>query len=180
MQSTKAMARGAALCVFMAGAGLGAAHAQNLDLFKVALCDPPYTMDLGQTVYDQLEKSGKPETRSMVAFYKLPSPLQRDGFVAKEAMVTQDFLGLAIDGQRAEELAARYKLKATKTLGATKSFERALPAEQQPEPSLFGPGKVSIVARESAAMPGQTLFGCEFVTDANRKAMDELLKDMKK
>lgn len=51
---------------------------------------------------------------------------------------------------------------------ATKGFARALPAAQQPLPDL---GTVSVVARESAALPGKTLLVCELVSHADARAL---------
>ncbi|MGT2493476.1 GNAT family N-acetyltransferase [Cupriavidus basilensis] len=80
-------------------------------------------------------------------------------------------VGVLVQGQQAEALAARYQLKQeTSTLlgTATKGFARALPAAQQPLPGL---GTVSIVARESAALPGKTLLICELVSHQDAQAL---------
>ncbi|MGO7778487.1 hypothetical protein ACC741_39155, partial [Rhizobium johnstonii] len=72
------------------------------------------------------------------------------------------------EGERADDLAAKYGLKAETTdlLGtSTNGYSLELPADLQPEPGMAGPGKVSIIARQGNALPGKTLLACEFVQE---------------
>jgi hypothetical protein len=102
------------------------------------------------------------------AIYKLPNQIDRDGFKSTEVFFASNAVGVLIEGERADDLAAKYGLKpeTSDLLGtATKGYSRELPADLQPEPGMAGPGKVSIVARQGNALPGKTLLACEFVQE---------------
>lgn len=137
--------------------------------YDAALCNPPYSMTSATAVYDAAEKLAKPDTSSLgAAIYKIPHSIGRDGFESDEVFFANGAVGVLIKGQRADELAAKYKLKPeTSDLMGTssKSYTRALSAGLQPPEGLAGPGKVSIVAREGGTLGGKTLLACEFVAD---------------
>ncbi|GAB7548374.1 hypothetical protein [Cupriavidus sp. CuC1] len=140
--------------------------------FDAALCKPPYTTKSATAIYDAAEKLAKADMSKLgAAIYKLPRPIGKDGFDSDEVVFAGTSVGVLVQGQQADALAARYQLKpeASTLLGtATKGFARALPAGQQPKPDL---GTVSIVARESAALPGKTLLICEFVSHTDAQAL---------
>jgi len=137
-----------------------------------ALCSPPYTMQSATELYDAAEKLTKPDTSLLTAYvYKLPSDIGRDGFKTSEVVFAGSSVGVLIEGARADDLAARYQLQPEKSsiLGtSTKGFARALADAEQPTAEM---GIVSIVARESDAIPGKTLLACEFVSHADLEAL---------
>lgn len=140
-----------------------------------ALCNPPYTMQSATELYDAAEKLTKPDTSLLTAYvYKLPSDIGRDGFKTSEVVFAGSSVGVLIEGAQADELAARYQLEPEKSsiLGtSTKGYARALPDAEQPTAEM---GIVSIVARESDAIPGKTLLACEFVSHADLEALKSL------
>ncbi|WNJ89350.1 hypothetical protein [Bosea sp. 685] len=156
----------AAIAVLQAGSTL--AFAANATFYDAALCKPPYSLTSSTKIYEAAEKLAKPDTSSMgAAIYKIPQ-IGRDGFESDEVFFANGAVGVLIKGLRADELAAKYKLKREKPdlLGASsKGYARPLAKTLQPPAGLAGPGKVSIVARESDALPGKTLLACEFVAD---------------
>jgi len=148
---------------------LQAAHAAAEPFYDAALCKPPYTMASATALYDAAEKLAQPD-KSYV--YKLPQALGQDGFKSNEVVFAGTSVGVLIQGQQAEALAQRYQLQRERSnlLGAaSKGYARALPAAEQPQPEA---GTVSIVARESASLPGKTLLACEFVSKADQAALD--------
>ncbi|WP_416048804.1 hypothetical protein [Cupriavidus basilensis] len=152
--------------------GAAAAADASKAFFDAALCKPPYTTKSATALYEAAEKLAKPDlSRLGAAIYKLPQPIGQDGFQSDEVVFAGTSAGVLVQGLQAEALAARYQLKQEPStlLGtATKGFARALPAAQQPLPDL---GTVSIVARESAALPGKTLLICELVSHADARAL---------
>lgn len=157
----------AALQIFQAE-NLMAASA-NAKFFDAALCKPPYTMTSATEIYDAVEALAKPDTSSLgAAIYKIPTEIGRDGFKSTEVFFASNAVGILVEGQRADDLAKKYGLKpeTSDLLGtSTKGYARELPADQQPEPGLAGPGKVSIAARQGDAFKGKTLLACEFAQD---------------
>lgn len=155
-----------ALATFQAEHALAAAHDK---FFDAALCKPPYTITSATEIYEAAEALAKPDTSSLgAAIYKLPDQIGRDGFKSSEVFFASSAVGVLIEGERADDLAAKYDLKpeTSDLLGvSTKGYSRELPADQQPEPGLTGPGKVFVVARQGDALPGKTLLACEFVQD---------------
>ncbi|WHO73093.1 hypothetical protein [Rhizobium sp. BT03] len=141
----------------------------NEKFFDAALCKPPYSMTSATEIYDAAEALAKPDTSSLgAAIYKIPSQIGRDGFKSTEVFFASNAVGILVEGQRADDLAKKYGLKpeSSDLLGtSTKGYSRELPADQQPEPGLAGPGKVRIVARQGDALPGKTLLACEFAQD---------------
>lgn len=160
-----------AACVALAALQSGIAMAAEADpkFYDAAICKPPYSMTSATEIYDAVEKIAKPGTSPLgAAIYQLPDQIGRDGFESDEVFFANNAVGVLIKGQRAEELAAKYDLKPeTSDLMGTssKGYARALPPELQPPVGLAGPGKVSIVAREGAALGGKTLLACEFQAD---------------
>lgn len=154
------------------GAGLASAASAN-PYYDAAICKPPYTMDSATTLYEAVEKLAKPDTSMLTAYvYTLPEELGQDGFKSREVVFAGTAIGVLVEGLQADALAALYHLEreASNLLGtSTKGYARALPPEQQPQPDL---GTVSIVARESASLPGKTLLACELVSTADQQALD--------
>lgn len=142
--------------------------------YDAALCKPPYTTGSATTLYDAVEKLAKPDTSMLTAaVYTLPHDLGQDGFETRQVVFAGSSIGVLIEGLEADALAERYHLTKERSslLGAsTKGYAQALPADQQPQPDM---GLVSIVARESEALPGRTLLACEFVATADQQALDE-------
>lgn len=147
--------------------------ASAIPFFDAALCKPPYTMDSATALYDAAEKLAKPDTSILTAYvYTLPQELGQDGFKSRQVIFAGTTVGILIEGSRVDELAERYHLiKERFTLygTSTKGYFRALPSDQQSQPDL---GTVSIIARESASLPGKTLLACEFVLKADQQALD--------
>ncbi|MDZ7926542.1 MAG: hypothetical protein U5L46_05405 [Agrobacterium sp.] len=160
-----------ALCAAIAALQAGSASAAEIDpaFYDAALCNPPYSMTSATAIYDAAEKLAKPDTSSLgAAIYTLPYQIGRDGFESDEVFFANGAVGVLIKGKRAEALAAKYDLKPeTSDLMGTssKGYARQLPPDQQPPEGLAGPGKVSIVAREGAALGDKTLLACEFAAD---------------
>lgn len=152
---------------------LQAAHASADPFYDAALCKPPYTMTSATTLFEAAEKLAKPDTSLLSAYvYKLPQDIGQDGFKTSEVMFAGTSVGVLVQGQQAEALAQRYQLKRepSNLMGtSTKGYARELPSAEQPDP---GTGMVSVIARESPALPGKTLLACEFVWNADRKALE--------
>lgn len=158
--------------VVVVSATLQAANAVADPFYDAAICKPPYTMASATELYEAAEKLAKPDTSLMGGVYKLPHEFGHDGFKTNEVVFASMTVGVLIQGQQADALAQRYQLERERSnlLGAsTKGYARELPAAEQPRPEE---GKVSIVARESASLPGKTLLACEFVSKADRAALE--------
>jgi hypothetical protein len=171
MPTPKSLHRGlftacAAIAALQAGSTM--AVAANSTFYDAALCKPPYSLTSSTAIYDAAEKLAKPDTSSIgAAIYKIPQ-IGRDGFESDEVFFANGAVGVLIKGLQADALAAKYKLKreTSDLLGtSSKGYARPLAKKLQPPAGLAGPGKVSIVARESDALPGKTLLACEFVAD---------------
>lgn len=145
--------------------------------YDAALCKPPYTMDSATALYEAAEKLAKPDTSMLTAnVYTLPRDLGQDGFKSRQVIFGGSTVGVLIEGLQADALAEHYHLaKERSTLLGTsiKGYALALPADQQPQSDL---GTVSIIARESASLPGKTLLACEFVLKADQEALDRYEK----
>ena len=158
--------------VVVVAATLQAASAVADPFYDAAICKPPYTMDSAMALYEAAEKLAKPDTSLMGGVYKLPREFGQDGFKTNEVVFAGMAVGVLVQGQQAEALAKRYQLQRERSglMGAsTKGYARELPAAEQPQPEA---GTVSIVARESASLPGKTLLACEFVSTADRAALE--------
>ena len=166
--------------VVVVSATLQAANAAADPFYDAAICKPPYSMDSATALYEAAEKLAKPDTSLLSAhIYKLPQELGQDGFKSNEVVFAGTTIGVLVQGQQAEALAKRYQLQRERSnlVGAsTKGYARELPTDQQPQPDQ---GKVSIIARESASLPGKTLLACEFVWEADRKALEAYEKYLK-
>lgn len=143
------------------------------EFYDAAICKPPYTMDSATALYEAAEKRAKADTSMLTAaIYTLPEELGQDGFQTRQVVFAGTATGVLIEGLRADALAERYQLtkeRSTVFGTSTKGYARALPPEQQPQSEM---GTVSIVARESASLPGKTLLACEFVSKADQEALD--------
>ena len=158
--------------VLVTGA-LQAANASAESFYDAALCKPAYTTDSATALYEAAEKLAKPDTSLLTAYvYKLPQELGQDGFKTSEVVFAGTSVGVLVQGQQAEALAQRYQLQRERSslLGAsTMCYVGELLPGEQPQPDI---GTVSIVARESAALPGKTLLACEFVSKEDRAALE--------
>lgn len=162
----------ALLCV--ASLHAAATAAKGNPFFNAALCKPPYTTDSATKVYNAAEKIAKFETVGMMAVSKMPQPIRQEGFETSEVVFSGNSVGVVISGDQAGALAAKYQLTPEARnpfRGNTTGYARTLPAAQQPNKQT---GSVSIVARESAALPGKTFLVCEFVSHEDAKALKEL------
>lgn len=155
---------------------LGAAFSPSTStspFYDAAICKPPYTMESATALYETAEKLAKPDTSMLTAYvYTLPHELGQDGFKSRKVIFGGTMVGVLIEGLQADALAERYHLtKERSTIFGTsaKGYARALALDQQPQPDF---GTVSIIARESAALPGQTLLACEFVSKADQQALE--------
>lgn len=151
----------------------------DLALFiDAAQCKPPYTISTAARFYQEAEKTGRASSPELgVSTYKLPSPLRHNGFVSEAVILSISYVGVVIEGLHADQLADKYRLKkATPTPLSrfTKGYARALPQAQQTQG-----GTVSIIARESATMPGKTILACEFISDADKKEREALMTQKK-
>ena len=159
--------------VMIASGALQGANASAEPFYAAALCKPPYTAASATTLYEAAEKLAKPDTSLLTAYvYTLPEDLGQDGFKSQEVVFAGTSIGVLVQGLQADALAARYHLERERSslLGAsTKGYARALPPSQQPQPDA---GTVSIIARESASLPGKTLLACEFVSNEDRDALE--------
>ena len=159
----------ATLAIFALQSGFASAATPPVSFYDMALCKPPYTLASATDAYNAAETLAKPDMSKFgSAIYKLPKPIGRDGFESNEVIIGGTMVGVLVSGQRAQELAAKYQLKpddAALLNTATKSYARVLPPNLQPPAGLSGTGKVSVIARESQALPGKTILGCEFVPD---------------
>ncbi|MGH6617894.1 hypothetical protein, partial [Sphingomonas sp.] len=123
--------------------------------------------------YEAAEKITKPDTSLLTAaVYKMPREIGQDGFRTREVIFAGSSIGVLVEGQQADALAARYNLtreRSTLFGASTKGYSRALPAAEQPTPDA---GLVSIIARESEGLPGKTLLACELVLKEDQAALD--------
>ncbi|HEX7852162.1 MAG TPA: hypothetical protein VF503_00530 [Sphingobium sp.] len=150
-----------------------AAAASANPFYDAAICKPPYTMESASALYEAAEKLAKPDTSMLTAYvYSLPQALGQDGFKSSEVIFAGSAVGVLIEGLQADALAERYHLtreRSTLFGTSTNGYARMLLPDEQPQPDL---GTVSIIARESAALPGKTLLACEFVLTADQRALD--------
>ncbi len=161
------------LSAMVVSATLPATGASAASFYDAALCKPAYTMESAMELYEAAEKITKPDTSLLMAnVYKLPNDLGQDGFKTREVVFAGSSVGVLIEGQQAEALARRYQLQRERStlMGASiKGYARALPLAEQPTPEA---GTVSVIARESASLPGKTLLACEFVSKEDQAALD--------
>lgn len=143
------------------------------DFFAAALCEPPYSTAVATRLYEEAESFGEADTSSLgAAIYRLPEPVERDGFKIQEIVFAGMSIGVLLDGATAAQVAQRFDLPPEKTslFGASsKGFARVLPDDLQ---GMKDAGLISIVAREGPALNGKTLLACEFVSHEDRRALD--------
>ncbi|WP_423378753.1 hypothetical protein [Burkholderia sp. LMG 32019] len=162
------------------------AHAADLGTkaFDAALCKPAYSVNSATALYNEAEKVAKADMLSGAATYTLPQAVERDGFTARQLVVAGTAIGVLIEGERADALAAKYQLvkedanllsgyKVNNRYAAynryTKGYAREMAVNGISKVSIYGnPGTVLIAARESQAFPGKTLLTCEFISDFDR------------
>ncbi|EDT0782346.1 hypothetical protein GUP44_003823 [Salmonella enterica] len=156
------------------------ASQEGTAFYDAAICNPPYTIRHATEINNEAEKLVKPDTSLMTAYvYKLPFDIGRDGFKTNEVVFSGTMVGVLIDGWRADELAKHYQLEREESniLGTSlKGYARVVPPD--PEKPNLELGRVSIIARESNAIPGKTILGCEFVSDADLDRLKQLDKHL--
>jgi hypothetical protein len=167
------------LRILLAAATIASLPAQAADkavvpaFYEAALCKPPYTTETATALYEAAERHAKPDMSALgAAIYKLPEAIGQDGFRSNEVVFASTSIGVLVEGQVADQLAARYQLKPERStiLGtSTRGYSRTLSGTSQVG---LEAGTISVVARESAALPGKTLLACEFVSDTDRQALE--------
>lgn len=149
------------------------AAAATPDFFAAALCEPPYSTAAATRLYEEAESLGKADTSSLgAAIYRLPEPVEREGFKTREVVFAGMSIGVLIDGASAAQVAQRFHLPPEKSslFGASsQGFARVLRDDLQGMKDL---GLISIVAREGPALAGKTLLACEFVSNEDRRALE--------
>ena len=163
-------------------------HAADLGAkaFDAALCNPAYSVNSATALYKEAEKVTKADMSSAsgAAIYALPKAVERDGFTARQLVIAGTAVGVLIEGERADALAAKYQLvkedanllsgySANNPYVAynhyTKGYARQITVNGKSHASIYGtPGMVLITARESQALPDKTLLTCEFISDFDR------------
>lgn len=143
------------------------------DFFGAAICQPPYSFDSAQALYEAAEKITKPDTSGFgAAVYRLSAPVTRDGFTTQAVLFAGSAIGVLIDGEVAAKLAETYHLTPEKTrlLGASSlGFSRLLPDADQ---KMKDWGLISIVARQGPGLKGKTMLACELVTNEDRERLE--------
>lgn len=119
------------------------------DIFNAALCKPPFTSDLMDSIYNTAKAADPKPDESMLgaAVYRLPEPIHRDGFTTQQVVFVSTGIGVLVDGEVADQLAKRYQLTLEKgnLLGASSvGYSRRL--------TVRGPGGALILV--STARPG--------------------------
>ncbi|EKS9795446.1 MULTISPECIES: hypothetical protein [Burkholderia] len=151
---------------------------------SAALCKPAYSIAVADALYREVEKSAKAEMYSGAAIYSLPNASEHDGFTARQLFVAGTSIGVLIDGERADALAAKYQLvkeDAGILMGYkennryatynqyTKGYARSIAIDGKSQVFIYGvPGTIMIAARESKAFPGKTILACEFLSNYGR------------
>lgn len=168
---------GAVLAAFAATGATTARSAEpaTAGFFDAALCKPPYSYDSATDLYQAAEKLTKPNMSNMgAAIYHLPAPIARDGFVTQDVVFAGSSVGVLVEGEVAAKLAERYDLAPEKShlLGASSlGFSRLL---LNPEQGMKELGLISVVARQGPSLHGKTLLACAFVSDEDRKGLEEM------
>ncbi|AOJ32687.1 hypothetical protein [Burkholderia metallica] len=153
-------------------AALAAPPAQP-DIFDAALCKPPFTSDLMDSIYNTAKAADPKPDESMLgaAVYRLPEPIHRDGFTTQHVVFVSTGIGVLVDGEVADQLAKRYQLTLEKghLLGASSvGYSRRL--------TVRGPGGALILvsARQGPALKGKTLLACEMTSEEDIKALERM------
>lgn len=162
---------------FMMGAVVAEEQATQYSFYDMALCQPSYSTKSFNEAMAEAEKLSERDSSIFATYiYKSSNNLARDGFESNEVFFAGTAAGILIKGEKADELAAKYNLSASKNtlLNANKNYMRELTEDQLSPESLKMDGKVYIVARETNALKGKTLLACEFVSNYDLKAMQAL------
>ncbi|RKU00705.1 hypothetical protein C7H84_23785 [Burkholderia sp. Nafp2/4-1b] len=167
-------ALGAAVAAAVPFVALAAPPAQP-DIFNAALCKPPFTSDLMDSIYQSAKAADPKPDQSMLgaAVYRLPEPIHRDGFTTQHVVFVATGIGVLVQGEVAGELAKRYQLTPEKghLLGASSvGYSRRL--------NVRGPGGALILvsARQGPALKGNTLLACEMTTEEDLNALEQMDK----
>ncbi|MCA8064943.1 hypothetical protein LGM89_13630 [Burkholderia sp. AU31624] len=164
-----------AVALVIAGAPLTARAAPPAqpDIFNAALCKPPFTSDLMDSIYNIAKAADPKPDESMLgaAVYRLPEPIHRDGFTTQQVVFVSTGIGVLVDGEVADQLAKRYQLALEKghLLGASSvGYSRRL--------TVRGPGGALILvsARQGPALKGKTLLACEMTSEEDIKALERM------
>ncbi|MCA8237962.1 hypothetical protein [Burkholderia cenocepacia] len=152
-----------------------AAPPADYDIFNAALCKPPFTSDLMDSIYNTAKATDPKPDQSMLgaAVYRLPEPIHRDGFTTQHVVFVSTGIGVLVDGEVASQLAERYQLTREKgsLLGASSvGYSRRL--------TVRGPGGALILvsARQGPALKGKTLLACEMTSEEDIKALEQMEK----
>ncbi|MGA1810293.1 hypothetical protein VHN57_05860 [Sphingobium sp. WW5] len=131
-------------------------------------------MSQATRLYKAAETLGKADTSTLgAAVYTLPSKIERDGFTASAVIFSGSSVGILLDDEVAQKAAQHFGLRSegSHLFGASSlGFARVLPDEQQSMKEL---GLISVVARQGPALAGKTLLACEFVSHADREALEQ-------
>lgn len=167
----------AAVAIALSAAPLAAfaAPPAQPDIFNAAICNPPFTSDLMDSIYNTVKATDPKPDESMLgaAVFRLPEPIHRDGFTTQHVVFTSTGIGVLVDGEVAGQLAQRYKLAPEKghLLGASSAgYSRRL--------TVRGPGGALILvsARQGPALKGKTLLACEMTSEEDIKALEQMEK----
>ncbi|VBB12582.1 hypothetical protein [Burkholderia stabilis] len=152
-----------------------AAPPAHPDIFNAALCKPPFTSDLMDSIYNTAKAADPKPDESMLgaAVFRLPEPIRRDGFTTQNVVFTRSGIGVLVEGEVAGQLAQRYQLTREKghLLGAASiGYARRLTAR--------GPGGALILvsARQGPALKGKTLLACEMTSEEEIRALEQMEK----
>ncbi|RQV05608.1 hypothetical protein DF047_20275 [Burkholderia cenocepacia] len=152
-----------------------AAPPAHYDIFNAALCKPPFTSDLMDSIYNTAKAADPKPDQSMLgaAVYRLPEPIRRDGFTTQHVVFVSTGIGVLVDGEVASQLAERYQLTREKghLLDASSlGYSRRL--------TVRGPGGALILvsARQGPALKGKTLLACEMTSEEDIKALEQMEK----
>ncbi|WP_175996638.1 hypothetical protein [Burkholderia stabilis] len=152
-----------------------AAPPAHPDIFNAALCKPPFTSDLMDSIYNTAKAADPKPDESMLgaAVFRLPEPIRRDGFTTQNVVFTRSGIGVLVEGEVAGQLAQRYPLTREKghLLGAASiGYARRLTAR--------GPGGalILVLARQGPALEGKTLLACEMTSEEEIKALEQMEK----
>ncbi|AOR68573.1 hypothetical protein BBJ41_14135 [Burkholderia stabilis] len=152
-----------------------AAPPAHPDLFNAALCKPPFTSDLMDSIYNTAKAADPKPDESMLgaAVFRLPEPIRRDGFTTQNVVFTRSGIGVLVEGEVAGQLAQRYPLTREKghLLGAASiGYARRLTA-RGPVGAL-----ILVSARQGPALKGKTLLACEMTSEEEIKALEQMEK----
>ncbi|AXF21864.1 hypothetical protein CUJ89_16095 [Burkholderia pyrrocinia] len=167
--------RAAAISVTAAPFVALAAPPAHPDIFNAALCKPPFTSDLMDSIYNAVKATDPKPDESMLgaAVFRLPEPIRRDDFTTQHVVFVGTGIGVLVEGEVADRLAQRYQLAPEKghLLGTSSvGYSRRL--------TVRGPGGALILvsARQGPALKGRTLLACEMTSEEDIKALERMEK----